>query len=171
MKTKFLLIVLLTMFTATFATAQGNYNPSEMAERQAKRQATNLKLKDDAEVKFVNLYKAYQMKRMEIMMQSMSANGERIDYSKLTNEEAINKIGEYFTRQQSLMDLDKEYCILFGEFLTPQQIAQLFLQPGNGRGMGNGNNRSRNRGNFGGGQGQGGGNFPGDGGFQGGGNF
>ena len=176
MRTKVLLIAVLVMLTSTFAFAQngrGNFDPAEMAERQAKRQASNLKLKDEAETKFIALYKEYQTKRMTTMMAGMNM-GERVDYSKLSNEEAINKVGEYFTRQQSLIDIDKEYCIKFGEFLTPQQLAQLYLQQGGRGGFGGGNNRPRGGGFGGGGFGGGQGGFGGGGGFggpQGGGGF
>lgn len=67
MKVKVLLIAMVAMMSTTLAFAQGgrgNFDPAEMAERQAKRQASNLKLKGEEETKFVELYKEYQTKRM-----------------------------------------------------------------------------------------------------------
>ena len=61
MKVKVLLIAMVAMMSTTLAFAQGgrgNFDPAEMAERQAKRQASNLKLKGEEETKFVELYKS-----------------------------------------------------------------------------------------------------------------
>jgi len=136
---------------------RGNFDPSEMAERQASRMAKTLDLKGDAKTAFTNLYKEYQTEKMNARMGSDNnpAEGrrEKVDYDKLSDDEASALVAKHFDNEQKSLDIDRAYMAKFAELLTPQQLAKMYLQRGGGRGNGN------NRGMGGGPGGMGGGDF------------
>jgi hypothetical protein len=128
--------------------------------RQATRLAKQLELKGDKKDLFTVLYLDYQNARHNAANPKggdQEGREQRVDYEKLTDEEATELIQKNFDRQEKQLAVDKEYLPKFLEILTPVQTAQVYLSGGarpntNGGGFPGG----RPGGNFGGGRGGGG---------------
>lgn len=185
----FIVVMALVSCTALSAQERGRMseeerakNISERIEKAADRMAQDFNLKDDARDAFVKCYSEYQKE----MFATNQPQNQRIDQiarneekKELSDEEAMVKIKENFSRQeqqiatmQKRLNVQKKYSEEFLKVLTPQQVLKVLTpQRGQGqRGQGNGERRGNfeggPRGGFGGGPrgGFGGGGFGGQGG-------
>ena len=110
----FAIALLATMPVSAQNNPRGNFNPEKMVERMAENLAKSMDLKDDAETKFIELYKNYQTEKMNI---TRDLNGDKkVDdsdkapnFKKLSDEEAQKYIDAYFAKQQAQLELDKSY--------------------------------------------------------------
>ena len=115
----------------------GNMSLTELNNRQAPRLAKQMKLSDELEQKFIVLYLDYQNARHNAANPTGgdSEGAEfRVDFDKLTDEQASDLIQKGFDRQESQLAVDREYLPRFLEILTPSQAARVFLQRGQMRG-------------------------------------
>jgi len=172
MKTKMMIAALVMLFaTTTMMNAQNNerarqrMNTTEMFTRMAERLAGQMKLSEEKANAFKVLYLDYQTARQNAANPRGEGNErEQVDVTKLTDEEAAERIQKHFQAQEAQLAVDKEYYAKFTEIITPAQAAQVFLMRGMGGGRQGGNNRGRmgggRQGGFGGG-GFGGGGFGG----------
>ncbi len=144
----FAIALFATMPVSAQNNPRGNFNPEKMVERMAENLAKSMDLKDDAETKFIELYKNYQTEKMNI---TRDLNGDKkVDdsdkapnFKKLSDEEAQKYIDAYFANEQAQLELDKTYYAKFKEILTPSQCARVFVSK---RGMPNNRtNMNRNR--------------------------
>lgn len=137
---------------------------TEMYNRQAERLVKQMKLDDEKKDLFTVLYLDYMAARQNAANpKGEEEKEERVDMSKMTDEQATEMVQKQFAKTEAQLKVDKDYYPKFLEILTPVQAAQVFVQ----RGMGGRNGGDMPRGNFGGGRGGFGGNggFGGDGGF------
>lgn len=149
---KILSAAVVALFVAMPASAQNNsrrnFDASKMTQRMAENLAKSMDLKDDAETKFIELYKEYQTEKMNITRdingdKKVDASDKMPDFKKLNDDEAKKYVEAYFANQQLQLELDKSYYEKFKEILTPSQCAQIFISK---RGMpANRANMNRNR--------------------------
>lgn len=175
-----IMLALVAMISMS-AMAQDRPNREEMqarraqaVEQQAEKLAKDFDLKGDAKTNFVATYKAYQNELVEVQMQGRQRQqgqgrdrNEQTDAKKLTNEQATQRLTEYFSRQEEQiaqqvkrLEIEKKYAAELAKTLTPQQLVTVFAQRNNnnqrqgGQGQRQGGFGGGNRGGFG---GQGGG--------------
>lgn len=190
---KKMIMMALVAIISMSAMAQDRPNREEMqarraqaVEQQAERFAKDFDLKGDAKTNFVATYKAYQNELAEVQTQARQRQqgqgrdrNEQTDAKKLTNEQATQRLTEYFSRQEEQiaqqvkrLEIEKKYSAELAKNLTPQQLVTIFAQRNNnqrqgGQGQRQGGFGNGNRGGFGGPQGGGfggpqGGGFGGD---------
>ena len=70
----FAIALFATMPVSAQNNPRGNFNPEKMVERMAENLAKSMDLKDDAETKFIELYKNYQTEKMNI---TRDLNGDK----------------------------------------------------------------------------------------------
>lgn len=168
-----LTIVVLAVFCIS-ASAQNDQqgrrrrmDTTEMYNRQAERLVKQLKLTDDNKDLFTVLYLDYMAARQNAANpKGETENDDRVDLKKLTDEQAKELVEKQFARTEAQLKVDKEYYPKFLEFLTPVQVAQVFVQR-----LNRGASEGQRPGGFGGGRGGFGGGFGGPGGGFGGGGF
>ena len=164
---KFILSTVAFLLMTVGAIAQNNgggrprFDLTEMNNRQAERLAKQMKLDDDKAEAFKVLYLDYQNARQNAANpKGEKENDDKVDFKKLTDEQATELIQKQFTTQEAQLNVDKEYLPKFLEILTPAQAAQVYV-----RRMGmSGNMRQGGQGRpggFPGGGPGGGGGFPG----------
>lgn len=170
MKTKmfFAAVALLCMVSVGANAQDGNngrrqrMNRGEMIQRIADRMAQQMNLSTEKAETFKVLYIDYQTARYNAANpKGENENEQRVDVTKLTDEQATELIQKQFATQEAQLKVDKEFYPKFLEILTPAQTARVFLPQRNN------NNGQRQQG--GGMRGNGGGRQGGNGGF--GGNF
>ena len=148
---------------------QNNFSLAEMNNRMASRLANQMKLDKETEQKFTVLYLDYQNARHNAVNPKggdQEGVEQRINFERLTDEEATDLIQKNFDRQEKQLAIDKEYLPKFLEILTPAQAAQIYLNRAGGRMMGQQRNGGqRGNGPRGGGFGGPGGGFGGPGNF------
>lgn len=114
-------------------------DPTEMYTRMGDRLAKQMKLDDDKSDVFKVLYLDYQMARRNAANpKGESEAQERVDFDKLTDEQATELIQKTIATQEAQAKVDKDYLPKFLEILTPVQAAQVYLQRQSGM------NRSEN---------------------------
>lgn len=164
---KFVLVVALVCFaTDSYAQNDGrssrrerqnNVDMSELNNRRATRLAKDMKLDDEINGKFVVLYLDYLAARHNAANPKggdVETASNRIDYDELTDAEAKELIEKRFAAQDAQLKVDKEYYPKFLEFLTPVQVARVYLNSANANGarmgtMPMGGMRPMGGGNFG----------------------
>lgn len=173
MNFKSILTIAVFMVFCITASAQNNQqgrrrrmDTTEMYNRQAERLVKQMKLDDEKKDLFTVLYLDYMAARQNAANPKGEEDGdERVDLKKLTDEKAKELVEKQFARTEAQLKVDKEYYPKFLEFLTPVQVAQVFVQRlsrGNAEGQRPGGGFGGGRGGFGGG-GFGGGGFGGGG--------
>ncbi len=176
---KKIIIAALVLLTTTLASAQNDdqrqdrrqrMDRTEILNRQATRLAKDMKLDDEKKDKFVVLYMDYQSARFNVINPNggdQESSEQRVDMDKLTDAQATDLINKRFERTEKQLAVDKEYYKKFSEFLTPVQVAKIFL-PQRGGMRGGQQNGGPRGGGFGGPRGGGfggpGGGFGGPGG-------
>lgn len=139
-------------------------NTTEVYTRQAERLVKAMKLDDEKKDLFTVLYLDYQAARHNAANpKGESAQDERIDMKKITDEQATALIQKRFAQTEAQLAVDKEYYPKFLEILTPTQVAQVYLPQRVARDGQQGGQRPGGFGGRGGFGGQGG--FGGPGGF------
>lgn len=162
MKTRlFLALIAISLFSVS-ASAQEKQgrrermNTTEMYTRQAERLVKQMKLDDEKKDLFTVLYLDYQAARHNAANPKGEDKQERVDMKKLTDEQATELIQKQFAKTEAQLAVDKEYYPKFLEFLTPVQVAQIYL-PQRGSRDGQGGQRQGGFGGRGGFDGPGGG--------------
>lgn len=166
MKKIFLTLIVCALCGAMSAQNQDEERAARMKERQQKQTETlikDLKLTDEQETTFREIYTRYQAE-LATTVQVPTQDEQTKSQSKkkeLTEAEATTQLNAYFEKQaaqvasqQQRLEIQKKYLPEFSALLTPQQVLKIY-QPTR-------QNQDRNRNNRGG--------YPGDdrGGFGGG---
>ena len=140
---KFLFFVAFVCFATTVSAQnegrsrrerQNNVDMSELNNRRATRLAKDMKLDDETTGKFVVLYLDYQNSRHNAANPKggdVESTSTRIDFDELTDSQAKDLIEKRFAAQEAQLKVDKEYYPKFLEFLTPVQVARVYLGGGN----------------------------------------
>lgn len=165
---KKLILSALALVLVSVATMAQNNNggqrqrmtPAEMYNLQAERLAKQMKLNDEKSESFKVLYLDYQTARHNAENpKGEDKKAERIDYKKMTDEQATELIQKSFAAQEAQLAVDKAYLPKFLEILTPVQAAQIFIRRAGNMQQGGFNPQQRGMGGRPGGMGMGGG-FP-----------
>ena len=169
----FALLVMFSVSVSAQNDQQGRrrrMDATEMFNRNAERLVKQLKLDDEKKDLFTVLYLDYMAARQNAAHPKGESDAdERVDFKKITDEEAKELVEKQFARTEAELKVDKEYYAKFLDIITPAQAAQVFLR-GAGAAMGGfrgGRPEGMGRGGFGGGGfggGFGGGGFGGPGG-------
>ncbi len=160
MKTKLIALAAFTIFSFQFSTFNTvKAQRPEMTEQRAEKLAKDFDLKDDAKDKFLTTYKAYQdeLRGLQRGRRTMSARNDDADKKKLTDEEATQRVEEYFARQEEMiaqqqkrLDIEKKYYAELKQVLTPQQLTKIFRQHNMQRNMPSRQGGPQRQGGFGG---------------------
>lgn len=115
---------------------------AEKMEKRAEKLATDFELKGDAKEEFKTTYKEFQTELQGLLwganrqvQQPNGQRGEKAEKKKMTEEEAVQQLAEYFGQQeeqiatqQKRFDLEKKYYAKLQNILKPQQLVKIFHQ-------------------------------------------
>lgn len=103
-----------------------NERMSLLQEFRENMMVSELDVPQNTQEEFRNLYAEYQSKQNAI--KSKFKIGE--DYENMSDEEATKQIAESFEIGQQLLDNRKMYAEKFLQFITPQQVLQMYQTEG-----------------------------------------
>ncbi|MCQ2112934.1 MAG: hypothetical protein MJY95_06305 [Bacteroidaceae bacterium] len=110
---------------------ENRQSKADLYQTQAKKYAKTFKLKKANKDLFTVMYLDWQTRRFNAVNPTggdQESEETRTNYENLTNEEADQLVAQCLNRQVKQIAVDKECIEQFKTLLTPQQIAQIFLE-------------------------------------------